>query len=182
LAALFLADYLSSVWVFGYSEKDAKAETEILMHRILNTSALVTKESTRLAPRAIGEIGDWLTINQRKVLRIEDLGREEDGQVMSYEVLGYQDDYYYYLVPSALRDFLEKNNFSALAVQEQLAKMGIIEVSSEAGKRQRTRFSKPKKINGELYRLIFIRKSALSGETDSTPPEEDLELYGTDIF
>lgn len=182
LAALFLADYLSSVWVFGYSEKDAKAETEILMRRILNTGALVTKESTRLAPRAIGEIGDWLTINQRKVLRIEDLGREEDGQVMSYEVLGYQDDYYYYLVPSALRDFLEKNNFSALAVQEQLAKMGIIEVSSEAGKRQRTRFSKPKKINGELYRLIFIRKSALSGETDSTHPEEDLELYGTDIF
>ena len=182
LAALFLADYLSSVWVFGYSEKDAKAETEILMHRILNTSALVTKESTRLAPRAIGEIGDWLTINQRKVLRIEDLGREEDGQVMSYEVLGYQDDYYYYLVPSALRDFLEKNNFSALAVQEQLAKMGIIEVTSEAGKRRRTRFSKPKKIDGELYRLIFIRKSALSGETDSTHPEEDLELYGTDIF
>ena len=68
------------------------------------------KESTRLAPRAIGEIGDWLTINQRKVLASKTwVGRRR--QVMSYEVLGYQDDYYYYLVPSALRTSGEKQLF-----------------------------------------------------------------------
>jgi hypothetical protein len=181
-AALLLADYLSSMWVFGLSEKDAKTEMEALKTKVLEANPLATKESTRLAPRAMAEIRDWLTINQRKIMFIREL-TDEDGERAenpSYEVLGYQDDYYYYIVPSALRDFLEKNNFSPSAVQEQLAKSGVIEAAYEEGKRNRARFSKPKKIKGELYRLTFMRKSMLfdNKKTEGAPglwsAEEDI--------
>lgn len=166
LAALLIADYLSSMWVFGLTEEKAKAEMQALKEQVLETNPLATKESTRLAPRAIAEIRDWTTINQRKFLYIKDLLDEEEEEsvesTQSYEVLGYQDDYYYYIVPSALRDFLEKNNFSPSAVQGQLAKLGVIEAAlySRKGK-TKARFSKSKKIKGESYRLTFIRKSAL---------------------
>ena len=164
LAALLMADYLSSKWVFGLQEEAARAEMQSLKEQILEVNPLATKESTRLAPRAIAEIRDWLTINQRKIAYIKDLLGEEDEHVeasMSYELLGFQDDYYYYIVPSALRDFLEKNNFSPSAVQEQLAKYGVIEAAYEEGKRNRIRLSKSKKVRGQVFRLIFIRKSAL---------------------
>jgi len=183
LAALLMADYLSSKWVFGLQEEAARAEMQSLKEQILETNPLATKESTRLAPRAIAEIRDWLTINQRKIAYIKDLLGEEDEHVeasLSYELLGFQDDYYYYIVPSALRDFLEKNNFSPSAVQEQLAKYGVIEAAYEEGQRNRVRLSKPKKIKGRLYRLIFIRKSTL---LDDEKAETMGELWGEeDIF
>ena len=177
-----MADYLSSKWVFGLQEEAARAEMQSLKEQILETNPLATKESTRLAPRAIAEIRDWLTINQRKIAYIKDLLDEEDEHVeasLSYELLGYQDDYYYYIVPSALRDFLEKNNFSPSAVQEQLAKYGVIEAASyyRDGK-ARARFSKSKKVRNQVYRLIFIRKSTLF-EDEKTESPNDAE---DDIF
>ena len=182
LAALLMADYLSSKWVFGLQEEAARAEMQSLKEQILEVNPLATKESTRLAPRAIAEIRDWLTINQRKIAYIKDLLGEEDEHVeasMSYELLGFQDDYYYYIVPSALRDFLEKNNFSPSAVQEQLAKYGVIEAASyyRDGK-ARARFSKSKKVRNQVYRLIFIRKSTLF-EDEKTESPNDAE---DDIF
>jgi hypothetical protein len=177
-----MADYLSSKWVFGLQEEAARAEMQSLKEQILEVNPLATKESTRLAPRAIAEIRDWLTINQRKIAYIKDLLGEEDEHVeasMSYELLGFQDDYYYYIVPSALRDFLEKNNFSPSAVQEQLAKLGVIETAPYSRKgKAKTRFSKSKKVKGEAYRLTFIRKSALfddeNTEREGDTGEEDI--------
>lgn len=182
LAALLLADYLSSMWVFGLSESGAKKEMEALMNAIIGSNTLATKESTRLAPRATQEIRDWLTINQKKFPFLKDSvydDEEKPAETPSYEILGYQDESYYYIVPSALRDFLEKNNFSSSATQEQLAKSGVIDAYTETGKRNRIRYSKVKKIQGELLRLVHVRKTMLLEYKDIAGEDESAE---EDIF
>lgn len=174
LAVLFYADYLSSMWVFGKSEIEAKQEMEMLMQAVIESDILVLKESTRLAPRAINEIRDWLEGNQSKIVKLSAVGspwadnNSSHEYVPNHEVLGYSDNDYYYMIPSAIRDFLEKRNFSATATIKQLAKAGVIECAvvkdERLNKGKKLNFSKVKSINGEKKRLTFIKKSSLFGE------------------
>lgn len=177
LGLLFFADYLSSIWVFGLSKEKAWEEMMVLFRAVTDPDAeiLTLKESTRLAPRAAAEIRDWLEANQSKLIPIIPINNpyqknEENSETKNeyppnHEIIGYVDEEYFYIIPNVLRNFLEKSNFSASAAIKQLAKNRIIEETVVKDKRLtrgiKKNFSKPKKIGGELKRLVFISKTYL---------------------
>ena len=162
-----------------------------LMRKILDSDTLTLKENTRLAPRAIREIQDWLEANQSKVLPITisirpwKEGQDEEAElkkdfVPNHDIFGYSDDKYYYIIPSVLRDFLEKKNFSASATIKQLVKNGVIEAAvvsdDRLSKGKKLVTSKTKTINGDKKRVIFIHRSKLIEKevlAEKTEPEEE---------
>jgi len=191
ISLLLYADYLSSMWVFGLSKDQSRKEMNELMRKILDSDTLTLKENTRLAPRAIREIQDWLEANQSKVLPITisirpwKEGQDEEAElkkdfVPNHDIFGYSDDKYYYIIPSVLRDFLEKKNFSASATIKQLVKNGVIEAAvvsdDRLSKGKKLVTSKTKTINGDKKRVIFIHRSKLIEKevlAEKTEPEEE---------
>jgi putative DNA primase/helicase len=121
LSCIVMADYLSSMWIFGTGEADAGAEAIAMGEAIL--AELVVKSEANESERAWDWLQDWIAANSAK-LQKEYAHKEHVGTV-----IGYVDMEYVYIIKTELSNAMRNEGFSPEKVYRAWADEGRIPVN-----------------------------------------------------
>lgn len=153
LAAIMIADFYATTWLWGIDEKQALAESQELAFGILGQLASV--QETDQATRALSWVRTW--VHQHYPKFNDDVALSERFGWFRYD--------YAYILPSAFKKCMDEGGFSERRVLRDFADRGWIETSIEGGKTNyKTRTTEH--LQGARHRVVMIRPGAIS-ESDA---------------
>ena len=148
MACIALADYLSSMWIFGASEPVAGKESISMVEQIINE--LITKSEADESERAWEWLPDWLAANENRFM-----GGAISTKNMGI-VLGYKDGGYVYIIKTELNKALREEGFNPNKVLGAWADSGKIPCDMFANHRKLGVRSK-REINNSRPYVICIK-------------------------
>lgn len=147
LAVLGLADYLSSIWIFGLSEDEALAETLSLYDQVIKT--LETASEAEEAYRALGYLRSWVAQHDSK---FREGDRERYGWIEK-DILDTEEKEIVYFLPTAFSKAMADGGFNERRIIQDFAENDWIETATEGGKR---RYTIKRKFEMGVKRVIVL--------------------------
>lgn len=135
LACIALADYLSSMWIWGAAEPTAGIESITMVEKIIDD--LITKSEADESERAWEWLPDWLAANENR------FQKRYDQKKNMMPLLGYIDNDGYNIIKTELEKALREEGFNSNKVLSAWADSGKIPCTIEKNGHRRfcTRYS-----------------------------------------
>ena len=148
MACICVADYLSSIFIFGMPEQQAADEAYKMVNDIV--PLLMTKVDADEGARAWQWLADWLAANRNN---FEEVGAF-DSRIKPREIYGYIEGDDISIIKTVLMKALKDNDFNANKVLNTWADAGKFPCENYGGRRWLGR--RGKNINGSKPYLIIV--------------------------